>query len=102
MRLAALTGAYRRRAPGEPRAIGYLYILPALILYAVFLLYPFGQSVWLSFVHWDGLTVATPAGFDNYRALFTDASLRAPSSTRCCCSSSTPRCRWPSGCCWPP
>ncbi|WP_432253858.1 carbohydrate ABC transporter permease [Streptomyces sp. HNM1019] len=78
MRLAALTRAYRRRAPGEPRAIGYLYILPALIVYAVFLLYPFGQSVWLSFVHWDGLTVATPAGFDNYRALFTDASLRAP------------------------
>ncbi|TMU97339.1 sugar ABC transporter permease [Streptomyces sp. DASNCL29] len=78
MRLAALTRAYRRRAPGEPRAIGYLYILPAVIVYAVFLLYPFGQSVWLSFVHWDGLTVATPAGFDNYRALFTDASLRAP------------------------
>ncbi|MFE2181291.1 carbohydrate ABC transporter permease [Streptomyces sp. NPDC059455] len=78
MRLAALTRAYRRSAPGEPRAIGYLYILPALIVYAVFLLYPFGQSVWLSFVHWDGLTVATPAGFDNYRALFSDPSLRAP------------------------
>ncbi|MBI0293498.1 sugar ABC transporter permease [Streptomyces sp. PRKS01-29] len=78
MRLAAPTRTYRRRAPGEPRAIGYLYILPALIVYAVFLLYPFGQSVWLSFVHWDGLTVATPAGFDNYRALFTDPSLRAP------------------------
>ncbi|MDT0546435.1 MULTISPECIES: sugar ABC transporter permease [Streptomyces] len=70
--------AYRRRAPGEPRAIGYLYILPALVLYAAFLLYPFGQSVWLSFVHWDGLTVATPAGFDNYRDLFTDPELRAP------------------------
>ncbi|MFI1330362.1 carbohydrate ABC transporter permease [Streptomyces sp. NPDC020845] len=70
--------AYRRRAPGEPRAIGYLYILPALLLYAAFLLYPFGQSVWLSFVHWDGLTVATPAGFDNYRDLFTDPALRAP------------------------
>ncbi|GAA1672583.1 sugar ABC transporter permease [Streptomyces yatensis] len=73
-----MTRAYRRRAPGEPRAIGYVYILPALIVYAAFLLYPFGQSVWLSFVHWDGLTVATPAGFDNYRALFSDASLRAP------------------------
>ncbi|MGY0064453.1 carbohydrate ABC transporter permease [Streptomyces sp. LZ34] len=72
------TAAYRRRAPGEPRAIGYLYILPALVLYAAFLLYPFGQSVWLSFVHWDGLTVATPAGFDNYRDLFTDPALRAP------------------------
>ncbi|WAP54253.1 carbohydrate ABC transporter permease [Streptomyces sp. S465] len=78
MRLTALTRAYRRRAPGEPRAIGYLYILPALAVYAVFLLYPFGQSVWLSSQHWDGLTVATPAGFDNYRALFSDPSLRAP------------------------
>ncbi|MFD8332621.1 carbohydrate ABC transporter permease [Streptomyces solisilvae] len=78
MKYTALTRAYRRRAPGEPRVIGYLYILPALIVYAVFLLYPFGQSVWLSFVHWDGLTVATPAGFDNYRALFSDPSLRAP------------------------
>ncbi len=78
MKATALTRAYRRRAPGEPRAIGYLYILPALIVYAAFLLYPFGQSVWLSFVHWDGLTVATPAGFDNYRALFSDAGLRAP------------------------
>ncbi|MFE9002904.1 carbohydrate ABC transporter permease [Streptomyces sp. NPDC007875] len=78
MKATALTRAYRRRAPGEPRAIGYVYILPALIVYAAFLLYPFGQSVWLSFVHWDGLTVATPAGFDNYRALFSDASLRAP------------------------
>ncbi|MBO3678009.1 carbohydrate ABC transporter permease [Streptomyces sp. NEAU-YJ-81] len=78
MKPTALTRAYRRRAPGEPRAIGYVYILPALIVYAAFLLYPFGQSVWLSFVHWDGLTVATPAGFDNYRALFSDASLRAP------------------------
>ncbi|MEV6128657.1 sugar ABC transporter permease [Streptomyces violaceusniger] len=78
MKATAWTRAYRRRAPGEPRAIGYVYILPALIVYAAFLLYPFGQAVWLSFVHWDGLTVATPAGFDNYRALFSDASLRAP------------------------
>ncbi|MFE2678062.1 carbohydrate ABC transporter permease [Streptomyces hygroscopicus] len=78
MKTTALTRAYRRRAPGEPRAIGYLYIAPALAVYAVFLLYPFGQSVWLSFVHWDGLSVATPAGLDNYRALFGDPALRAP------------------------
>jgi raffinose/stachyose/melibiose transport system permease protein len=67
-----------RRAPGEPSAIGYLYILPALVLYGAFLLYPFGQSVWLSFLHWDGLTRATSAGFDNYTSLFTDPTLRAP------------------------
>ncbi|MFI0776629.1 carbohydrate ABC transporter permease [Streptomyces sp. NPDC021212] len=78
MRPTALTRGYRRRAPGEPRAVGYLYILPALLVYAVFLLYPFGQSVWLSSLHWDGLTAATPAGFDNYRDLFGDPALRAP------------------------
>ncbi|MGW2341697.1 carbohydrate ABC transporter permease [Streptomyces sp. NPDC001661] len=66
------------RAPGEPRAIGYLYVLPALAVYGLFLLYPFGQAVGLSFLHWDGLTRATSAGLDNYTALFTDPSLRAP------------------------
>ncbi|MFF3490280.1 carbohydrate ABC transporter permease [Streptomyces sp. NPDC002795] len=67
-----------RRAPGEPRSIGYLYVLPALVIYGLFLLYPFGQAVGLSFLHWDGLTRATSAGLDNYTALFTDPSLRAP------------------------
>ncbi|MGY0489943.1 carbohydrate ABC transporter permease [Streptomyces sp. WG-D5] len=66
------------RAPGEPRSIGYLYVLPALVVYGLFLLYPFGQAVGLSFLHWDGLTRATSAGLDNYTALFTDPSLRAP------------------------
>lgn len=73
-----LTVRSRDRAPGEPRAVGYLYVLPALAVYGLFLLYPFGQSVWLSFLHWDGLTRATPAGLDNYTALFTDPTLRAP------------------------
>ncbi|KUJ68439.1 sugar ABC transporter permease [Streptomyces albus subsp. albus] len=58
--------------------MGYLYILPALALYSAFLLYPFGQSVWLSLLHWDGLTRATWAGLDNYRDLLTDPKLRAP------------------------
>ncbi|MFZ3565935.1 carbohydrate ABC transporter permease [Streptomyces sp. BH097] len=66
------------RAPGEPRAIGYLYVLPALAIYGLFLLYPFGQAVGLSFLHWDGLTRATSAGLDNYTSLFTDPTLRAP------------------------
>lgn len=69
---------YRRRSPGEPRAIGYLYVAPALALYGVFLLFPFGQTVWLSLLHWDGLSVATWAGAGNYTGLFTDAALRAP------------------------
>ncbi|MFI6348642.1 carbohydrate ABC transporter permease [Streptomyces sp. NPDC050560] len=75
---AKVRGRYRRRSPGEPRQIGYLYVLPALAVYAVFLLFPFGQTVWLSLLHWDGLSVATWAGLDNYGDLFTDSSLRAP------------------------
>jgi raffinose/stachyose/melibiose transport system permease protein len=69
---------YSRQAPGQPRAVGYLYVLPALLIYAVFLLFPLGQTAWLSLLHWDGLTVATWAGADNYRALLADPSLRAP------------------------
>lgn len=74
----SLAARYRRQAPGQPRAVGYLYVLPALVLYAVFLLFPLGQTVWLSLLHWDGLTAATWAGTANYEALLTDPSLRAP------------------------
>ncbi|GAA4660871.1 carbohydrate ABC transporter permease [Streptomyces youssoufiensis] len=69
---------YARRAPGEPRAVGYLYVLPALALYGALLIFPFGQAVWLSLLHWDGLTAATWAGGDNYHDLLTDPELRAP------------------------
>lgn len=76
--LRSVAARYRRQAPGEPRAIGYLYLLPALVLYALFLLVPLGQTIWLSLLHWDGLNVATWAGLENYRELFTDPELRAP------------------------
>ncbi|MCT2591410.1 sugar ABC transporter permease [Streptomyces sp. N2-109] len=74
----AYAARYRRRSPGEPRAVGVLYVLPALLLYTLFLLIPLGQTVWLSLLHWDGLSAASWAGLDNYRDLFTDPSLRAP------------------------
>ena len=46
-----------RRAPGEPRRIGYLYILPAFAVYAVFVLAPLvdGASGSRS-TQWDGVT----------------------------------------------
>src|SRR5271157_3694318 len=36
------------------------FVLPALILYSVFFLYPFGQGIRISFTNWDGLTPRTP------------------------------------------
>ncbi|SER96337.1 carbohydrate ABC transporter permease [Streptomyces qinglanensis] len=69
---------HRRRAPGEPRAVGYLYVLPALAVFGVFLLWPLAQTGWLSLLHWDGLTRASWAGLDNYQDLLTDPELRVP------------------------
>jgi raffinose/stachyose/melibiose transport system permease protein len=69
---------YARRAPGEPRAVGYLYILPALAVFSVFVLVPFIQAIRISLFNWDGLTPATWVGLGNYASLFTDASLRGP------------------------
>jgi raffinose/stachyose/melibiose transport system permease protein len=64
------------RPPGEPRRVGYLYVLPALLVYAVFLLYPLLHGAYLSLFHWDGLTVGTWAGFGNYQDTIGDPRLR--------------------------
>ena len=63
--------------PGEPRNIAWLYLLPAFAVYAAFLLYPLGRAVQLSFYDWNGNTLATWAGLDNYADVVTDPALRA-------------------------
>ena len=52
--------------PGEPRKIGYLYILPALVVYGLFLLYPLGRAVHLSLFEWDGISLVRFVGLSNY------------------------------------
>ncbi len=37
-----------------------VFVLPALLLYSVFFLYPFVQGIRISFTNWDGLTPRTP------------------------------------------
>lgn len=66
-----------KNAPGEPRRIAYLYILPAFSVYALFLLYPLVRAVQISFYDWDGLTLASWVGFGNYAAVLQDEALRA-------------------------
>ncbi|MDR7159163.1 sugar ABC transporter permease [Arthrobacter sp. BE255] len=53
------------------RAVRVLWILPALALYGTFVLYPLTQGIRFSFYDWDGVGVATPAGFENYTRIFT-------------------------------
>jgi ABC-type sugar transport system permease subunit len=52
---------------------GYLFVLPALLLYVIFMVYPFLQSIYLSFTDWNGATaVKNWVGLENYRTLFDD------------------------------
>lgn len=56
-------------------ATALVWIAPAFAFYAVFVLYPLGQSIQYSFYDWDGIGPATPAGLDNWRAIFTQPEL---------------------------
>ena len=62
--------------PGEPRRVGYLYLLPAFAVFAAFVLAPLGRSFWLSLYEWDGVSPGTWAGLDNYADLVSDPALR--------------------------
>jgi raffinose/stachyose/melibiose transport system permease protein len=72
---AAAARASRRGRRTQP--IAYLYVLPAFLVFAVFLGVPFLQTVQYSFFHWDGLSLATWAGLSNYVDVFTDRELRS-------------------------
>jgi raffinose/stachyose/melibiose transport system permease protein len=66
----------RVRAPGEPRRVAYLYVAPAMLFYAVFAFAPLIYTGWLSFFDWDGITVGTWVGLDNYDRVLSDPAIR--------------------------
>jgi raffinose/stachyose/melibiose transport system permease protein len=63
--------------PGEPRRVGYLYLLPGLVVFALFVLAPLGHAAWLSLFDWDGVTAGTWTGLSNYKAVVSDPQLRS-------------------------
>lgn len=66
----------RGRPPGEPSRIGWLYAMPALLIYAAFLLWPLARGMQFSLYDWDGLGAAKWTGFSNYTKTLTDPTLR--------------------------
>jgi raffinose/stachyose/melibiose transport system permease protein len=51
----------------------YVFLLPALILYSVFLVYPMFWSLWISFTSWDGLSPKQNfVGLANYAHILED------------------------------
>jgi len=55
--------------------VGWLFVLPALGFYAVFVLQPLALSFQYSFYDWNGVGVATWVGIDNYLKVFADDEL---------------------------
>jgi ABC-type sugar transport system permease subunit len=69
---AALGGLRARALPLWRRRHPYLFVAPFFILFAVFILYPIGFSLWLSFQEWSLSGPARYIGLGNYRQLLHD------------------------------
>ncbi|MDX6540543.1 MAG: raffinose/stachyose/melibiose transport system permease protein [Gaiellales bacterium] len=65
------------RAPGEPRNVAWLYLLPGVAFFGLFTLAPLLHAGWLSFFDWDGLTPKRFVGLDNYTTAVSDPDVRA-------------------------
>lgn len=59
------------------RAVALLYVLPALLPYTLFAVLPALHTAYLSLFDWDGVTLPSFTGLDNYRRVATDPQLRA-------------------------
>jgi raffinose/stachyose/melibiose transport system permease protein len=69
-RRTSRTGRTRRGA-----LVGWLFVLPALLMYGVFVLQPLGLAIQYSFYRWDGVGPATWVGLSNYATVLRDPDL---------------------------
>jgi ABC-type sugar transport system permease subunit len=71
MAVQSLSSARRSRIRWQPRyTIGALFVLPAVIMYSVFVLYPFMRTFHISLTDWNGFDpVLNFIGFENYLRL---------------------------------
>lgn len=80
-----MTGVRRSQTPGKARVAsrlarrreraGWAFVAPNVAAVAVFLLFPLGFSLYLSFHSWDLFSPMRFTGVDNYRRLFTSDPL---------------------------
>lgn len=55
--------------------IGWLFVIPALVMYTIFVLVPLLMSIRYSFVRWNGIGPMTWVGLDNYITVLEDPDL---------------------------
>jgi raffinose/stachyose/melibiose transport system permease protein len=59
----------RRRARRQETTIGWLFAMPALVMYALFVLLPLLLSIQYSFFRWNGIGPMTWVGLRNYQTI---------------------------------
>ena len=57
------------------RWVGWLFVLPALVTYAAFVLVPLAMTIQYSTLRWNGIGDSTFVGVDNYVRTLTDPTL---------------------------
>jgi len=67
--------AHRNRWARSGRWSGWLWVVPALVMYVVFVVRPLTLTFQYSLYDWNGIGVARWAGLDNYLTVFTDSDL---------------------------
>ena len=61
--------SFRNQEARREVVIGWLFALPALLMYATFVLFPLLLSILYSFFRWDGIGVMTWVGLKNYQTV---------------------------------
>lgn len=75
-KMERLGGMIRRSEKPDPSVWLNLLYVPALVLFVVFILYPFVKGIQVSFTNWDGYSQSfTWIGLDNYRRMLNDPNI---------------------------
>jgi ABC-type sugar transport system permease subunit len=67
-----VTARVRFTARTRRRAVGYLFVLPIALFFAVFVAFPFLRSFYLSLTEWSGFTSPRFIGLRNFQSLADD------------------------------
>ncbi len=74
-----LTSATRKPVKSSSRPkqqfVGLYFVLPALLLYTIFFLYPFFRTIYLSMTEWNGVVAPVFTGLENYQRLLSDSQM---------------------------
>ena len=58
----------------KQKGLGYLFLIPSILAFGIFMFYPMAQTIYLSFFDWNLVSSRIEfVGLNNYISLFTDS-----------------------------